>query len=163
LSQKYPVLSQSITVLQNLVISPLSQSEIDTAAAIWLESSTQAHSFIPAGYWQSKVDEMKNTWLPASETWILKTGDQYIGFYSLVENRLAALFLLPSEQGKGYGRILIEHAKSHRDFLELTVYEKNRQSIRFYQKAGFRMKSSRLDIETGEEEILMTFSKNLES
>jgi putative acetyltransferase len=149
--------------LQNLEILPLTQSDIEIAAAIWLESSIQAHSFIPAGYWQSKAEEIKNIWLPASESWVLKNRGQYIGFYSLVENRLAALFLLPSEQGKGYGRILIEHAKSHRDFLELMVYEKNRQSIRFYQKAGFRMKSSRLDIDTGEEEILMTFSKNLES
>jgi putative acetyltransferase len=146
--------------LQNLNISPLSPADIDITAAIWLESSIQAHSFIPIDYWKSKVDEVKNVWLPSSETWVLRLEDRVIGFYSLVDNRLAALFLLPAEQGKGYGRMLMEHAKSQRDRLELMVYEKNRHSIRFYQKSGFKMKSSKLDINTGEEEVLMTFVKN---
>jgi putative acetyltransferase len=148
--------------LQNLEISPLSPADIDIAAAIWLESSIQAHSFIPVDYWKSKVDEIKNVWLPSSETWVLKSGNRVIGFYSLVDNRLAALFLLPAEQGKGYGRMLIEHAKTQRDCLELLVYEKNHHSIRFYQKSGFRMKRCQLDLNTGEEEILMTFVRDQE-
>lgn len=143
--------------MQNLDISPLSLADIDIAAAIWLESSIQAHSFIPADYWKSKVEEMKNVWLPSSDTWILKSGNQVIGFYSLVENRLAALFLLPTEQGNGLGRMLLEHAKKRRESLELTVYEKNRKSISFYLKSGFVKKSTRTDIDTGEQEVLMAY------
>lgn len=100
---------------------------------------------------------MKNVWLPSSDTWILKSGNQVIGFYSLVENRLAALFLLPTEQGNGLGRMLLEHAKKRRESLELTVYEKNRKSISFYLKSGFVKKSTRTDIDTGEQEVLMAY------
>jgi len=141
--------------LQNLEILPLTQSDIKNAAAIWLESSIKAHSFIPAGYWQSKAEEIKNIWLPASESWVLRSGEQIFGFYSLVGNRLAALFLLPSEQGKGFGKKLLEHAKMQRPKLTLSVYKENESAYQFYLSQGFKVTGKQPDEHTGHLEYIM--------
>jgi putative acetyltransferase len=138
-------------------IFPIRGEHIDTIADIWLESSIDAHSFVPAAYWKSKVDEMKKIWLPSSQTWGLKTDGETVGFYSLVDCKLAAIFIKPAAQGQGFGRLLMEHAKSQRHKLELTVYEKNSKSTRFYEKCGFSRLSERIDAETGEKEVLMEF------
>ena len=141
--------------MDHLEISPLSTLEIDTVIEIWLESSIRAHSFIPPEYWQSKVNEMKNIWLPNSETWILKSGNKIVGFYSLVENRIAALFLLPSEQGKGLGKQLLEHAKMQRTELTLTVYKENVSAYSFYLSQGFSVSGEQSDEQTGQLEYIM--------
>ena len=130
---------------------------VDVIADIWLESTIAAHAFIPASYWQSKLDQMKSVWLPSSESWGIQQGGNVSGFYSLVDDRLAALFLRPSDQGKGFGTILIKHAKSQRIRLELTVYKKNTAAIHFYVKCGFHFQNSRIDEGTGEVEQVMVF------
>ncbi|MEX0662497.1 MAG: GNAT family N-acetyltransferase [Balneolaceae bacterium] len=149
--------------MNNIKITPLSSSDMNAVTAIWLKSSIRAHSFIPAGYWNSKVAEMKNIWLPKSDTWVLRSGKQIIGFYSLVENRLAALFLLPSEQRKGFGKQLLEHAKRQRSELTLTVYKENKSGYQFYLSQGFKVTGEQIDKHTGHIEYTMRSGKFLDS
>jgi len=141
--------------LKHIDITPLTPSDVDIATEIWLESSIQAHSFIPAEYWRSKADEMKNVWLPSSESWVLRSGEKIIGFYSLVENRLAALFVLPSAQGTGFGKQLLEHAKMQRPELTLSVYKENESGYQFYLSQGFQISGEQTDEHTGHIEYTM--------
>lgn len=98
---------------------------------------------------------MKNIWLPSSETWVLKSDKEIVGFYSLLENKLAALFILPSEQGKGFGKQLLEHAKMQRTALTLTVYKENLSAYKFYLSQGFKVTGEQTDEHTGYLEYTM--------
>lgn len=139
------------------MIRKSSEVDVDQLAKIWLEASLEAHHFIPASYWVSHLQSMREHYLPLSETYVWedeKCKDVY-GFISLVESNLAALFVVPKQQKKGIGKALVQFAKSLRDKLELSVYAENKQALSFYERMGFAFKSKQVDEATGQMEYLM--------
>lgn len=52
------------------MIRKYNENDIDTVLTIWLDASIKAHDFVEAGFWQSQVENMRNIYLPASETWV---------------------------------------------------------------------------------------------
>ena len=68
---------------------------------------------------------MREVYIPASETFVFEDSSGVLGFYSLLDNQLAALFVDPAHQGKGFGKQLLDHAKCLRKALSLAVYKKN--------------------------------------
>ena len=122
---------------------------------IWLEASLLAHDFIAAAYWQGQVDAMRDIYLPQADSVVLESEERICGFLSLVDTRLAALFVHPHYQRKGFGALLLGHAQQQRLALELAVYEQNRAATAFYERSGFRKVQKRPDAATGHEEWLM--------
>lgn len=133
------------------------EADIDQILAIWLSASIKAHDFIEPDFWKSKVGDMREVYIPASETFVYEAEGQVVGFYSLYENNLAAIFVEPGSRGRGLGSILLEDAKSRRENLELTVYKANTPSIKFYEKHGFILLGERIDEHTGHPELIMGY------
>ncbi|TMU22849.1 N-acetyltransferase [Halomonas sp. ATBC28] len=131
------------------------EADIEQILDIWLSASIKAHSFVGSEFWQSKVSDMRDIYIPASETFVFEADEQITGFYCLYGNTLAAVFVLPSLQGHGIGSALIEDAKSRRACLQLSVYRQNASSISFYQKHGFIALSEQIDEQTGYPEFIM--------
>ena len=52
------------------------QQDEDSVIRIWLEASAIAHSFIPRSYWESKVPDMRNEYLPQSQTLVNEYGNK---------------------------------------------------------------------------------------
>ncbi len=124
---------------------------------IWLEASVKAHDFIKREFWEAKLDDMRNLYLPASETYVYAEKGEIKGFFSLVDETLAAIFVAPASQGRGIGKKLIAKAKELRSSLNLTVYSKNTKSINFYKRCGFDIIRKQTDENTGEFEYLMAY------
>ncbi len=161
------------------MIREFKQSDMEQVLTIWLEASILAHDFIDKEFWESKVNDMRDIYIPSSETYVFCTdeaervlqyenplpgervrsraGEVVNGFISLVDYTVAALFVSPELQGKGIGTQLIDKAKSIRGILELCVYEKNMKSFEFYKKCDFFPAGVQVDERTGEAEILMRF------
>ena len=94
-----------------------------------------------------------------SETYVASVGKNVYGFISLIDDYLAALFVLPEIQNSGIGSSLLDYAKKNRDILRLKVYAKNSKSIGFYKAYGFTIESEAVDEETGENEYIMEWHK----
>ena len=122
---------------------------------IWLDASVRAHDFVDPRFWQSKVGDMEQTYIPASETYVYEDEAGIKGFFSLYENTLAAMFVSSEYQGEGIGRTLIARAKQLRRELELRVYKKNPKAVRFYERSGFEAVSEKVDEQTGQPELVM--------
>ena len=131
------------------------EDDIDQVLDIWLSASIKAHAFIGSEFWQSTVSEMRDTYIPASETFVFEYEGQIAGFYSLYGNTLAAVFVSPSLQGKGVGSAMLVDAKTRRVCLQLTVYKENAPSINFYKKHGFILLGEQIDERTGHPELVM--------
>lgn len=125
---------------------------------IWLEASIKAHHFVGKEFWESIIDDMRETYIPASDTYVFSDGVTLKGFFSLDRDTLAAMFVSPNDQGKGIGRRLMDQAKSLRKKLTLSVYRENPKSIQFYRKCGFTIIKERIDEHTGHIEILMEYN-----
>ena len=85
-------------------IRPFTPSDTEAVLAIWLEASLQAHHFIEPAYWHANLAPMREIYLPAADSQLLCLGEQVLGFYSLHEGSLAALFVAPRGRGKGWAR-----------------------------------------------------------
>ncbi|NBJ70670.1 MULTISPECIES: N-acetyltransferase [Clostridia] len=132
--------------------------ELDRLVEIWYEGSLYAHGFIMQSYWDSQRKAMKETYLPMAETRVLHAEGGIVGFISMVDNYLAALFVHVKYQDKGYGKKLLQFVKEQRKQIQLKVYQKNEQAIRFYRKNGFQIQAEQLDEPTGEKEYVMEWN-----
>lgn len=132
-------------------------TDIDAVLNIWLAASIRAHHFVEPEFWQSKLGDMRNIYIPASETVVYEQEGSLAGFYCLYEDTLAAIFVSPDIQGCGIGSALMADAKQRRPQLNLTVYKENSPSVRFYEKQGFVTVSEQIDEHTGQAELVMRY------
>ena len=138
-----------------MMIRKFNDSDMDSVLTIWLAASIQAHDFIASEYWEAQLSDMRKRYIPASETFVFEYQSEVVGFYSLYENKLAAIFVLPEFQGKGIGKQLLIDAKTRRTELTLTVYKENVSSCQFYLSQGFRVVEEQIDEHTGHPEYVM--------
>lgn len=62
-----------------------------------------------------------------------------VGIVSIHQNCIENLYVLPEEQAKGYGSILLEFAEEKcNEQAKLTVLSQNTKAIHLYEKNGFR-------------------------
>ena len=137
------------------MIRKIQDSDLEEVLNIWLEASIIAHDFIENSYWISRVSDMRDIYIPNSETYVYEDKNGICGFFSLCENILAAIFVKPNQQGKGIGRKLLKKAKVLRNNLCLTVYKNNSKSVLFYKRAGFSFVKEQIDKNTGYPELVM--------
>jgi len=145
--------------MRKIVINRMKEKDIRDVIELWFETSLIAHSFIPAKHWEENRDLMKSKYLPNSETYIATVNKRILGFISLQETNLAALFIKPDHQRKGIGKDLLTHVKNIKSFLRLKVYSKNLKAIEFYQKNSFYMVAESTDSATGEKEYTMEWHR----
>lgn len=143
------------------MIRKYEKKDLDTILTIWLDASIIAHDFIAQSYWEGKVGDMRNTYIPASDTFVYidEQSGKVEGFISLVDNYIAAVFVEPSKQGKGIGKQLISCVKQLYDELSLGVYSENLNSVAFYEKQGFVVVEEKEEEDTKHFELVMTFKK----
>ncbi|MBY3788867.1 N-acetyltransferase [Photobacterium carnosum] len=135
------------------------ENDIESVLEVWLNASIKAHNFVAAEFWTSQVDNMRNIYIPASKTYVYEIEFKVVGFYSLYENSLAAIFVAPEYQGLGIGKKLIGHAKEQRANMKLSVYKDNMASQKFYLSQGFSIVSEQTDENTGHQEYTMSIGK----
>ncbi|WP_314915664.1 N-acetyltransferase [Pseudomonas helleri] len=131
--------------------------DMDRLLEIWLSASIKAHDFVDASFWQANIESMRDVYIPASESFVIEDSSGVLGFYSLLNNQLAALFVDPAHQGKGFGKQLLDHAKCLRKALSLAVYKENTSSVGFYTSQGFKRVKEQIDEKTGLAEYLMCY------
>lgn len=139
------------------MIRRLSERDMDSVLDVWLESSVKAHDFVGRAFWESKLGDMRDLYIPASETYVYETEGTIKGFFSLHEDTLAAIFVAPGCQGEGIGKQMIEKAKTLRSRMTLEVYKENQNSVAFYRRCGFNEIVEKDDPHTGHRALVMEY------
>lgn len=137
------------------MIREAKNSDIKTILSIWLDASIKAHSFMPAEYWKAKRNDMREIYLPSSKNYVFENKKEILGFISMSQNTVAAIFVTPKQQGHGIGSALLEFIKSKYDELNLNVYKATTISINFYKKHGFVIAGEDIDTHTKQPQIKM--------
>lgn len=136
----------------------MAKDDITQVVDLWYETSILAHHFIAKTYWEKNKRSMEKKYLPMAETFVAWDGEEILGFISLVDHQLAALFVKPSWQGKGMGSFLLAYAKDLHKKLQLKAYKKNTKAVEFYKTKGFIILAESMD-ETGEKEFMMEWHR----
>ena len=140
------------------MIRELQRDDINKVADIWLDTNIKAHHFIPAQYWKSNFESIKEA-LPYAEVYVYEHDTEIRGFIGLNDEYIEGIFVSGEMQSKGVGKILINYAKDKKHKLLLNVYQKNTGAISFYQREGFELQHSGLDEATGEKEYVMAWEQ----
>ena len=140
------------------MIRALRTSDMDRVASIWLETNLQAHSFIPAEYWKSNLEYVREA-LPLAEVHVYEDAQGVQGLIGLNGDHVEGLFVAAGMQSHGIGKQLMDHVKRRRDALTLEAYRKNVDAMRFYQREGFTLQNEDLDESTGEMEYSMQWRR----
>jgi len=136
--------------------------EIEEVVELWYEVSVKAHSFISPSYWEKNKEAMCNLYIPKSETYLATKKGKIVGFISMADNYLAAIFIKINMQGMGIGKKLLKYIKEKENIIQLRVYKKNTDSVEFYKRQGFEMIKESSEKDTGELELLMEWVKDKE-
>ncbi|MFZ1874857.1 MAG: N-acetyltransferase [Chania sp.] len=127
--------------------------------ALWLASTTLAHPFIAAEYWQQSAQLVRESYLPRAENWVYLHSGQIVGFISVLNERfIGALFVKQNFHGKGIGQALMNYVQQRHSWLSLEVYEWNRRACAFYRKQGFREMKRLFNQETQAFTLIMNWS-----
>ncbi len=140
------------------MIRELRKADINKVADIWLDTNIQAHDFIPAQYWKSNFELVKELLLQAT-VYVYEDNQGIQGFIGLNDEYIEGIFVSNEMQSQGIGKILLNYAKDKRNKLLLNVYHKNTRAISFYQKEEFEILDSGLDEATGEKEYVMAWQQ----
>jgi putative acetyltransferase len=137
------------------VIRPYKNQDEEAVIEVWYLASLIAHDFVPASFWETEKQDIRDKYLPMAQTWVYEENDKVIGFMSLLENHIGGLFVHPDYQGQGIGSQLIDHAKRLHPVLSLDVFKQNTKSRRFYEKCGFKVTAENIHEATGCDNLTM--------
>ncbi|WP_028857594.1 GNAT family N-acetyltransferase [Psychrilyobacter atlanticus] len=140
-------------------IRKLESGDIPEVVELWYETCIRAHDFISPDYWKANMEAMATVYLPDSETYLAVEEENIIGFITMVDNYLAAIFIQINMLECGIGTKLLNFIKNKKEAIQLAVYKKNSKSINFYKKHGFQVLSENLDKNTNEIELLMEWNR----
>jgi putative acetyltransferase len=109
----------------------------DRAVTIWRAAVDATHFFLTPED-RDAIDEQVQQFLPQLPLWLaVDEKDRAVGFMSLSESHMGALFIDPAYRGLGVGRALVEHALKFHPTITTDVNEQNEQAVGFYGQLGF--------------------------
>lgn len=127
------------------------EEDLEEIINIWYQASTLAHPFLDSKFVEKVEKDMRNIYIPNSETWVYVENNSVIGFISMIDNEIGGLFVLPDNHSKGIGTQLVDFiSKDHKE-LEVEVFEKNVIGRAFYDKHCFKLMKHYTHKESGNE------------
>lgn len=112
-------------------------ADLEVLLAIWFAAQSLAHPFLETSFLEQVKSDMRNKYLPGSDTWVYAQDDEVKGFISMMGNEIGGLFVDPATHKQGIGLQLVEHVKPLHGHLEVEVFEQNHIGKSFYLKHGF--------------------------
>ena len=132
--------------------------DLESILDVWYQSSTLAHPFLEKGFVEKVKKDMRDMYIPGSETWVYEEEGTVIGFVGMMGNEIGGLFVLPSHHSKGVGTKLVDFIRESHQELEVEVFLKNKIGRAFYDKYGFEIFSEELHEPSGEQVVRMKLS-----
>lgn len=105
---------------------------------VWEASVRSTHRFLTEKDIRFFKPLIRNKYIPVVELYTIRNGQNRIAaFMGLSDELIEMLFVHPEEQGKGYGKLLIEFAIHHKQIFKVDVNEQNEKATSFYLNRGF--------------------------
>ena len=113
------------------------EDDNDEIINVWYQASSLAHPFLEAGFVEKAKKDLRDVYIPNTETWVYEENNSILGFISMLGNEIGGLFVVPNNHFKGIATKLVNFIKEFHVELEVEVFEKNTIGRAFYEKYGF--------------------------
>ena len=123
------------------MIRELRKADINQVADIWLDTNIKAHYFIPAQYWKSNLELVKELLLQAT-VYVYEDNQKIQGFIGLNGEYIEGIFVSEAMQSQSIGKILLNYVKNTRSKLILNVYQKTHQQYLFIKEKDLKFSTA---------------------
>lgn len=123
--------------------------DLDDLLSTWEAASEVAHPFLTKEFLALERENIPNLYIPNTETWVAEEDGRVVGFVSLFENEVGAVFVHPSHHRQGIGHSLMDKARELRGELYVEVFKANQIGRAFYSKYGFERIEEKVHEQTG--------------
>ena len=123
------------------MIRELRKADINQVADIWLDTNIKAHYFIPAQYWKSNLELVKELLLQAT-VYVYEDNQKIQGFIGLNGEYIEGIFVSEAMQSQGIGKILLNYVKNTKSKLILNVYQKTHQQYLFKKEKDLKFSTA---------------------
>ena len=141
------------------MIRKFRDTDVEELLDVWFQSSSLAHPFLDSAFMEKEKVNIREVYIPNTDTWIFEVKDQIAGFISMMGTEVGAIFVRPEFQGGGIGTRLMNHVSGFNEELEVEVFERNVRGRSFYEQYGFEQVKKHVHEETGQVLVRMKFSK----
>ena len=123
------------------MIRPYRDTDLSDVVGVWHRAGRAAYTFLPT--WQALAlekahDVFRQVIAARSKIWVATDHECIAGFLAMQNAYIDRLYVDPSMQRKGLGRLLLQHAKRlHPDRLTLHTHQANHPARAFYEYHGF--------------------------
>jgi putative acetyltransferase len=135
-------------------------SDLEAVLSVWERATRLAHPFMTEEFIAQERINTAEIYLPNTDTWVIGTDDQVIGFIALMGNEVGAIFLQPEYHGRGAGKALMDKAQQIHGDLEVEVFKENSIGREFYSRYGFNQLEEKLHEPTGQQVLRLAFTAN---
>lgn len=122
-----------------LEIKPYQAADLDRMMVIWRAATVVAHDFQGAAELDRDEAMIRDEFIDKTESWTAWHEQEMVGFISLADKLIVALFVDPARHRGGIGTALIAHARKLHGPLGVEVFAENTNGIAFYEKNGFKL------------------------
>lgn len=141
------------------MIRKFKKEDIDEVMEIWKKENIRTHNFISKEYWKNNYEYVKDI-LPNADIDVYLLDEHIVGFIGVDNDYIEGIFVDINNQHNGIGTSLLNKIKEEKEKLNLSVYKKNINAIKFYKKNGFIITGESIDKNTDEIEYTMTWKKD---
>lgn len=111
--------------------------DLEALIITWRQAFILAHPFLDTQFVNKVQQDIREIYMAKAETWVYIDQNKLVGFISMLDNEVGAIFIQPSFHSKGIGSQLMNFvARLHLE-LEVEVFKDNMIGTTFYKKYGF--------------------------
>jgi putative acetyltransferase len=140
------------------MIRSYADHDTDAVVSIWRAASELAHPFLSVPFLDAEAQNVRNVYPRYAEIWVLEDNGMPIGFISLIDSEVGAIFLQPEHHGLGHGRAMMDFAVSKTGAVTLDVFKANAIGRAFYDRYGFRQVGEYVHEASGQETLTLAFT-----
>lgn len=123
------------------MLRPYQEADVEPVIAVWDAATRLAHPYLSDEFLATERENLRNLYLPNTETTVWEEGESVVGFIALLcsaeGTEIGGLFVAPPSARQGIGQALLQHARDTKGELEVEVFEANPIGRAFYAKQGF--------------------------